>query len=159
MGEEIFEQRYPVGILTNQFRIFATCDIGEALDLLRKRGYQVEVYPDPKAPPKSLIIEKVRSGTDGLITTLRDQIDAEVFSAGPAKAFGLPGGTLARGSPGNVTLFDPEARWKVEPSRFESLSRNTPFAGWELVGRPVTTIVEGRVVWSTLEGREARVER
>jgi len=82
VGEEIFDQRYPVGILTNQFRIFATCDIGEALDLLRRRGYQVEVYPDPKAPPKSLIIEKVRSGTDGLITTLRDQIDAEVFEAG-----------------------------------------------------------------------------
>src|SRR5258708_283505 len=64
------------------FRIFVTCDIGEALDLLRKRGYQVEVYPDPKAPPKSLIIEKVHSGIDGLITTLRDQIDAEVFEAG-----------------------------------------------------------------------------
>src|SRR6202163_431412 len=42
----------------------------------------VEVYSDPKAPPKSLIVEKVRSGIDGLITTLRDQIDAEVFEAG-----------------------------------------------------------------------------
>jgi glyoxylate reductase len=69
-------------IMTTTFRVFATCDIGEALDLLRKRGYQVEVYPDPKAPPKSLIIEKVRSGIDGLITTLRDQIDAEIFEAG-----------------------------------------------------------------------------
>jgi glyoxylate reductase len=64
------------------FRVFATCDIGPALDVLRKRGYQLEVYPDPKAPPKSLILEKVRSGIDGLITTLRDQIDAEVFEAG-----------------------------------------------------------------------------
>ena len=63
-------------------KVFATCDIGPALDLLRKRGYQLEVYPDPKAPPKSLILEKVRSGIDGLITTLRDQIDAEVFEAG-----------------------------------------------------------------------------
>src|SRR5579863_4698975 len=68
--------------MTTNFRVFATCDIGEALDLLRKRGYQVEVYPDPKAPPKSLIIEKVHSGIDGLITTLRDQIDAEIFEAG-----------------------------------------------------------------------------
>jgi glyoxylate reductase len=64
------------------FRVFATCDIGPALDLLRKRGYELEVYPDPKAPPKSLMIEKVRSGVDGLITTLRDQIDAEVFESG-----------------------------------------------------------------------------
>src|SRR5436305_4821332 len=68
--------------MANNFRVFATCDIGEALDILRKRGYQLEVYPDPKAPSKSLILEKVRSGIDGLITTLRDQVDAEVFEAG-----------------------------------------------------------------------------
>jgi glyoxylate reductase len=68
--------------MTTNFRVFATCDIGPALDILRGRGYQLEVYPDPKAPPKSLILEKVRSGIDGLITTLRDQIDAEVFEAG-----------------------------------------------------------------------------
>ena len=68
--------------MTNNFRVFATCDIGPALNILRERGYQLEVYPDPKAPPKSLILEKVRSGIDGLITTLRDQIDAEVFEAG-----------------------------------------------------------------------------
>jgi glyoxylate reductase len=68
--------------MANHFRVFATCDIGEALNILRKRGYQLEVYPDPKAPPKSLILDKVRSGIDGLITTLRDQIDAEVFEAG-----------------------------------------------------------------------------
>jgi glyoxylate reductase len=68
--------------MANHFRIFATCDIGEALDFLRQRGYQLEVYPDSKAPPKSLLLEKVRSGIDGLITTLRDQVDAEVFEAG-----------------------------------------------------------------------------
>ncbi len=66
-----------------KFRIFATCDIGTpAIEKLRVRGYQVEVYPHPEAPPKSLIIEKVRSGIDGLITTLRDPIDAEIFEAG-----------------------------------------------------------------------------
>jgi glyoxylate reductase len=68
--------------VTDKFRVFATCDIGPALDVLRERGYMVEVYSDPKAPPKGLIIDKVRSGIDGLITTLRDQIDAEIFEAG-----------------------------------------------------------------------------
>lgn len=72
---------------------------------------------------------------------------AEVFSAGPARAFALPGGTLAPGSPANVTLFDPRTRWRIDPSRFESLSRNTPFAGWDLVGAVAATIVEGRIVW------------
>src|ERR1700723_1097385 len=68
--------------MTAKFRVFATCDIGESIDLLRKRGYDVEVYPKPEAPPKSLIIEKVKSGVNGLITTLRDPIDCEVFAAG-----------------------------------------------------------------------------
>ena len=66
-------------------RVFATCDIGDSIEMLRKRGYDVEVYPGPEAPPKSLIIEKAKSGIDGLITTLRDKIDAEVFEAGKGK--------------------------------------------------------------------------
>lgn len=68
--------------MSRKFRVFATCDIGESIEVLRHRGYEVEVYPQPEAPPKKLIIEKVKSGIDGLITTLRDQIDAEVFEAG-----------------------------------------------------------------------------
>lgn len=67
----------------NETRIFATCHIGEAAEnLLREKGYQLEIFPGPEPPPKSLIIEKVRGGIDGLITTLRDKIDAEVFEAG-----------------------------------------------------------------------------
>lgn len=72
---------------------------------------------------------------------------AELFSAGPARVFGLPGGTLAPGSPADVTIFDPERRWTVDPSRFASLGRSTPFAGWDLVGAPAVTVVGGRVVW------------
>jgi glyoxylate reductase len=65
------------------FRVYATCDIGEpALKRLRELGYEVEVYPKPDPPPKSLIIEKLRGGVDGLITTLRDSIDAEIFESG-----------------------------------------------------------------------------
>ena len=68
--------------MTNRFRVFATCDIGDALNILRERGYELEVYSKPEAPPKNLIIEKVKSGVDGLITTLRDKVDAEIFAAG-----------------------------------------------------------------------------
>src|SRR5438034_2746451 len=65
------------------FRIYATCDIGsEALDRLRQKGWQLEVYDKVEPPPKELILEKVRSGIDALITTLRDPIDEEVFAAG-----------------------------------------------------------------------------
>src|ERR1700757_300762 len=66
-----------------KFRVFATSRIGEAAEkYLRERGYELEVFQGPEAPPKKLIIEKVKSGIDGLITTLRDPIDAEVFEAG-----------------------------------------------------------------------------
>jgi glyoxylate reductase len=66
-----------------RFRVFATSRIGDAAEkLLRARGYDLEVFQGPEAPPKELIIEKVKNGIDGLITTLRDPIDAEVFAAG-----------------------------------------------------------------------------
>jgi len=72
--------------LTMPFNVYATCDIGEpALNRLRDRGYQVDVYPKSDPPPKSVILEKVRSGIDGLITTLRDSIDAEIFEAGKGR--------------------------------------------------------------------------
>jgi glyoxylate reductase len=65
------------------FRVFATSRIGDpAENRLRERGYELEVFQGPEAPPKSLIIERVKSGVDALITTLRDRIDADVFEAG-----------------------------------------------------------------------------
>jgi glyoxylate reductase len=68
---------------TKKFRVFATSRIGEpAENRLRERGYKLEVFQGPEAPAKSLIIKKVKGGIDALITTLRDQIDAEVFEAG-----------------------------------------------------------------------------
>src|SRR3954470_7723720 len=66
-----------------RFRVFATARIGDpAENRLREHGYDLEVFQGPEAPPKSLIVEKVKSGIDALITTLRDQIDAEIFDAG-----------------------------------------------------------------------------
>jgi glyoxylate reductase len=66
-----------------RFRVFATSRIGDAAEKrLRERGYDLEVFQGPEAPPNALIIEKVKSGIDGLITTLRDRLGAEVFEAG-----------------------------------------------------------------------------
>jgi len=72
----------------------------------------------------------------------------ERMSCQPARAFNLPGGTLAEGAPADVTVFDPDERWTVDATAFASKSRNTPFEGWELTGRPRRTIVGGRTVWS-----------
>jgi len=76
----------------------------------------------------------------------------ERMSCAPARAFRLPGGSLRVGSPADVTVFDPSAEWIVDPSRFLSKSRNTPFGGWRLRGLPRYTLVGGRIVWSAAEG-------
>jgi dihydroorotase len=64
----------------------------------------------------------------------------------PAQLFRIPGGTLEAGAPADVTVFDPEREWIVDPSTFLSKGRNTPYAGRRLRGRAVCTIVGGRVV-------------
>ncbi len=71
----------------------------------------------------------------------------EKLATGPAKAFSLNAGTLAVGAPADVAIVDPHMPWEVDPSRFRSKSRNTPFAGWKVKGRVTTTIVSGRVVF------------
>ena len=79
----------------------------------------------------------------GIITLSRL---VELFSTGPARLLGVPGGSLKVGSPADVTLFDPEAEFTVSASAFRSKSRNTPFEGWTLRGRPVGTLLGGRAV-------------
>ena len=71
-----------------------------------------------------------------------------LLSTRPARVLGLPGGSLAPGSPADVTVLDLGRRVKVDPSRFESKGRNTPFGGWSLKGGPALTIVDGRVAWT-----------
>ena len=73
------------------------------------------------------------------------------MSTQPARIFNLPGGSLGVGAPADVVMFDPKARWTVDPSRFHSRSRNTPFGGRSLTGRAEVTIVRGRVVYQALE--------
>jgi dihydroorotase len=68
------------------------------------------------------------------------------FTVGPARVLALPGGTLAPGAPGDVTVLDLEQAWTVDPARFRSKARNTPFAGAVCTGGPWLTVVAGRVV-------------
>ena len=68
------------------------------------------------------------------------------MTTAPARVFKLPGGTLARGAVGDVVVIDPAVEWTVDPDRFYSKSRNTPFAGRRLRGRADATIVRGQLV-------------
>jgi dihydroorotase len=79
------------------------------------------------------------------------------MSCTPARVFNLPGGSLKRGGIADVTVFDPNARWKVDASEFLSKGRNSPYDGMSLVGRAACTIVAGSVVYRSglpVRGRE-----
>jgi len=67
-----------------------------------------------------------------------------LLSTEPARVMGLPGGSLAEGSPADVTLLDLDAEVTVDRAKMRSKSRNTPFHGWQLKGRAAGTIVGGR---------------
>ncbi len=66
----------------------------------------------------------------------------------PAQLLRIPKGTLRPGADADVTLIDPEARWTIDPEKFRSKSRNTPYGGWDVRGRAHTVIVAGEVRYS-----------
>jgi dihydroorotase len=68
------------------------------------------------------------------------------LSSGPARVLNLAGGSLAPGARADITILDLERELTVDPTRFHSRSRNTPFRGWTLRGGPWMTIVNGKVV-------------
>lgn len=72
----------------------------------------------------------------------------ELFTAGPAKVVDLRGrGTLAHNGPADVTIFDPKKRWTYDAEKSRSKSHNSPFDGWQLMGKVVATIVGGNIVY------------
>jgi dihydroorotase len=70
----------------------------------------------------------------------------ERMACAPARLFKLPGGTLRRGAVADVTVFDPDASWTVDPARFRSKGRNTPYRGQTLRGIVELTVVDGRLI-------------
>jgi len=110
---------------------------------------------------KQIEFERAAFGITGLETALALAITrlhrehkiplsriVELFTAGPARVFDLRGrGSLARGNYADVTLFDSKKHWTFDAANSRSLSRNTPFDGWQLTGKVVATIVGGKVVY------------
>jgi len=108
---------------------------------------------------KMLEYDHAPSGVVGLETALGVALTAlhysasvpisrivEMLTIGPARAFSLSAGTLAAGSLADLTIFDPQREWTVDPRSFKSKSRNTPFAGWKLRGQVSSTFMAGHEV-------------
>lgn len=116
------------------------------------------------AEEKAREVPKAPSGMVGLetslalsLTVLHHQLGLplsfviEKMSTAPAKILQWNAGTLAQGAPADIVLFDPDEEWTVEPERFASKGRNTPFAGWNLKGRVHRTLVDGKTVYDLEE--------
>jgi dihydroorotase len=89
-----------------------------------------------------LLLGLVRSGA---LTAMRL---IEALSTSATRVGRLPGGSLAVGSPADVTVIDPEARWTVSRDTIASKQLNSPWLGREMVGACALTMVRGEVVHS-----------
>jgi len=68
----------------------------------------------------------------------------ELWTEAPRRVFGLPQVSVEAGSQADLVFFDPELEWTVDPETFHTKGRNTPFAGWQLEGRVLATMLGGR---------------
>lgn len=93
-----------------------------------------------------IILDFVRMGT------LDDKRAIAALTGGPARTFGMPGGSIAVGAVADICVIDPERPLTITSDGLASKSKNTPFLGQKLAGRAVMTFVEGRCVYD-LDGR------
>jgi len=88
-----------------------------------------------------VVLKLVEEGVIPLMRAL------EAMTVVPARIFNLDAGRLAEGERADIAIVDPKAEWTVEPERFFSKGKNTPFKGWRLKGKVFATIVSGKVVY------------
>jgi dihydroorotase len=113
----------------------------------------------PHAPEKKMReLDQAPNGIIGLETLLPVCVRALIepgrltwpqllaaLTVRPARILGIDRGTLRPGAAADVTVIDPGAEWTIDVTRFRSKSRNSPFAGWKVRGRPVAVLVAGQV--------------
>ena len=71
-----------------------------------------------------------------------------LMTEGPARVIGIDKGTLSKGKQGDVTIIDPNAKYKIDVNKFRSKSRNCPYNGWTVAGKVEKTIVGGEIRFS-----------
>ena len=114
----------------------------------------------PHAPQEKANFMKAPNGVVGLETSLAATLTAlyhtgkvslkrivALMCVNPRRILGIPGGALGEGDPADITIFDPDEEWTVDPQKLHSKSKNTCFKGMTLKGRVKYTIVDGNVVY------------
>jgi dihydroorotase len=114
----------------------------------------------PHTPEEKADFLRAPSGVIGMETSLAAGITylvrpgfltlaelIRLMSCTPARLLGIPGGTLAPGSPADLVLFDPDETWTVDPAKLHGKSRNAVFKYTELTGRVHMTLLGGKTVY------------
>ena len=112
-------------------------------------GADAKLNPFPMTKPgisglETLLALLLRWGREDEIPLLRT---LETVTSAPAEILGINRGYLAPGAVADICLFDPNAEFIVDSSKFLSQGKNTPFDGWQLSGRVMHTVVDGEVVY------------
>jgi len=114
----------------------------------------------PHSPEEKADFKTAPNGVIGLETSLAATLTflyhtgkvslfeiVRLMCVNPRRILGIKGGSLVAGEPADITLFDPDEEWTVEPDKFKSKSRNSCFKGMRLKGRVKYTIVNGEIVY------------
>ena len=70
----------------------------------------------------------------------------EKMSLNPSKILGIAKGTLGEGKIADITIFNPDEKWTVDIQKLNSKSKNSPYDGYELCGKPQYVIVGGKII-------------
>ncbi len=124
-------------------RINAICSAHQPHDADAKLAPFAETEPGISAL-ETLLPLSLRLVDDGLLS-LVDLIAK--LTCEPAHILGLSHGHLGPGAHADICIFDPSQHWRVDPARFVSAGKNSPFAGWELKGKVTHTLLGGRIVY------------
>ena len=89
----------------------------------------------------ALVLKLVHEGVLPLMRAV------EAMTVVPARIFGLDAGYIAEGHKADLIVVDPNREWVVDPEKFFSKGKNTPFKGWRLKGKVVATVYEGKLVY------------
>ncbi len=114
----------------------------------------------PHSPEEKADFEKAPNGVVGLETSLAATLTqlyhtgkislkriVRLMCVNPRKILGIPGGSFTEGAPADITVFDINEEWTVDPDKLHGKSKNTCFKGMTLKGRVKLTIVDGKVVY------------
>ena len=74
----------------------------------------------------------------------------QMMAVRPREIFDLPVGEIVPGAPADLCLLDTDCNWTVDPDKFVTMGRATPFAGWQVQGKNRLTVWRGEVVYEAL---------